>query len=301
MLQVVGDEKRRTTRRQSIDIAVSLDLAEILKDGVDHLKGLVDLFSDLGASENDLAAHEDEEHNLGLDHAVDETGEQFRLVRAEVVMLGSETLETDGELDVARADNVLDLEIRELGVEAELLNDAGVLARGEFRVVFRLGTRDNHLAAREDQSRGLGLTNSHDDGSETLGVVLGVPRMQGNRLEIKTTVKIDCRDDVLEGGRQATASWSRARSRSRSRGSHPSTICGLTTLLTTVCHEALVGGIARRCELVDSAGEGQGARSREGLGLRRVGGVGLNALHIRDLSLRFLMKFSLLKRIRCGR
>ena len=155
------NDKERNSKRQLT-----------LKDGVDHLKGLVDLLADLGASENDLAAHEDEEHNLGLDHAVDETGEELRLVGAEVVMLGGQTLETDGELDVARADNVLDLEVGELGIEAELLDDAGVLARSKLRVVLGLGTSDNHLAAGEDQSRGLGLADSHDDGSETLGIVL---------------------------------------------------------------------------------------------------------------------------------
>lgn len=95
-----------------------LDLAEILQDRVDQLEGVVDLISDLGTSEHDLAAHKDQEHNLGLDHAVDETGEQLRLVRAEVVVARSQALQADGELDVARTDNVLDLEVGELSVEA---------------------------------------------------------------------------------------------------------------------------------------------------------------------------------------
>jgi hypothetical protein len=185
-----------------------------LQHGVDHLEGLIDLLSDLGTSEDNLAADEDEEHDLGLDHAVDETGEQFRLVGAEVVMLGRQTLETNGELDVTRPNDVLNLEVGELGIEAELLDDARVLARGKLRVIFRLCTRDNHLAARKDQRRGLGLANTHDDSGETLGIVLlrsdqvlssctkcgatylGIPRMERNRLEIKTAIKIDRRDDV---------------------------------------------------------------------------------------------------------
>ncbi len=36
--------------------------------------------------------------------------------------------QTDGKAHVARADNVLDLELAELGLEPELLDDAGVLS-----------------------------------------------------------------------------------------------------------------------------------------------------------------------------
>lgn len=107
-------------------------------------------------------------YDLGLHHSVDQTREQLRLVRAEHVMATGKTFETDGELDVARADNVLNLEVGELGVEAELLDDARILARGELGVILGLGTGDNHLTRSEDQSRGLGLTNTHDDSSETL-------------------------------------------------------------------------------------------------------------------------------------
>jgi len=62
------------------------DLLEVLKHRVDHFEGLVNLLSNLGASQDNLAADEDQEHNLGLDHTIDETREQLRLVRAEVVM-----------------------------------------------------------------------------------------------------------------------------------------------------------------------------------------------------------------------
>lgn len=87
-------------------------------------------------------------------------------------MLGRKTLEADGELDVAGADDVLDLEIRKLGIEAKLLDDAGILARRELGIIFRLGARHDHLAAREDEGSRLGLANAHDHGSEALGVVL---------------------------------------------------------------------------------------------------------------------------------
>ena len=89
-----------------------------MQDRVDQLESVVDLVSNFGTSEDNLAADEDQEHDLGLDHAVDETREQLGFVGTEVVVARSQTLQTDGELDVARANDVLDLEIRELGVEA---------------------------------------------------------------------------------------------------------------------------------------------------------------------------------------
>lgn len=143
-----------------------------LQHRVYHLERLVDFLAHFRASQDNLAADEDEEHDLGLDHAVNETREQLRLVGAEVVVFGRETLEADRELDVARADDVLDLEVGELGVEAELLDDTGVLSRRKFRIILRLGTGHDHLAAGEDEGGGLGLTNTHDDGRETLGIVL---------------------------------------------------------------------------------------------------------------------------------
>lgn len=92
----------------------------------------------------------------------------FRLVAAEVSVRVRQSLQANGELDVARADNILDLELLELGLEPELLDDSRVLARGKPRVVLRLGTRDDHLARRENERRRLGLTDAHDDRRESL-------------------------------------------------------------------------------------------------------------------------------------
>lgn len=135
---------------------------------IDHLEGLVDFFSNLGTSQDDLATDEYQEHNLGLNHAVDKAREQLRLVRAEIMMARGQTLQANGELDVAGADNVLDLEIGELGVEAELLDDTGIFARSKLRVIFRLSTGNNHLARGKDEGSGLGLADTHDDSGETL-------------------------------------------------------------------------------------------------------------------------------------
>lgn len=174
----------------------SSDLAEIRQHRVDHFKGLINFFSDLCACKDNLARDENEQDNLGLHHTVDETGEKLRLVGAEVVMARSQTLKTDGELDVARPDNVLDLKVRELGVETELLNDTGVLARRELGVVLRLCTGNDHLSGCEDQGSRLGITDTHNHCSKTLWIVLCVAGVQGDRLKIETAVEIDRCNDI---------------------------------------------------------------------------------------------------------
>jgi len=172
-------------------------LAEVGEHGVDELESLVDLLADLGTSQDDLARDENEENDLRLHHTVDETGEEFGLVGAEHVVTASKAFKTDRELDVARSDDVLDLEIGELRVEAELLDDTSVLARSKLAVILGLGTSDDHLARGEDQGGSLWFTDTHDDGGETLGIVFRVTGVQGDGLQVKATVKVDCSNDVL--------------------------------------------------------------------------------------------------------
>ena len=50
-------------------------------------------------------------------------------------MTRRKAFKTDWELDVARADDVLDLEVRELSVEAKLLDDTCVFTRRQARVL----------------------------------------------------------------------------------------------------------------------------------------------------------------------
>ena len=92
----------------------------------------------------------------------------FRFVAAKLSVAIGETLETDRELDVAATDNVLDLELRKLGVETKLLYDTRVLAGGKAGVVFRFCTSNDHLARRKDEGSSLGVTNTHNDSCETL-------------------------------------------------------------------------------------------------------------------------------------
>ena len=58
-----------------------------------------------------------------------------------MMMARRKALETDGELDIARADNVLDLEVRELGVKPEFLDDSCVFTRRQARVLERRVSR----------------------------------------------------------------------------------------------------------------------------------------------------------------
>lgn len=79
-----------------------------------------------------------------------------------------ETLQANGELHVTTSDNVLNLELGELGVEAQLLDNTCVLTRRQPRVVLALRTRDDHLARGENKGGCLGITNTHDDSCKTL-------------------------------------------------------------------------------------------------------------------------------------
>jgi hypothetical protein len=167
--------------------------------------------SHLGTGQNNLARDKDEQDYFGLVHAVDQAREELyiastniteqcqsthlRLVRREISVGIGQALQSNGKLDIARSDNVLDLKVLELGVEAELLDDAGVLASGQSRVVLRFGACHNHLARSKDEGGRLGFSNPHNDSgkalhcvspscyqkcliNEHLWVILGVASMQ---------------------------------------------------------------------------------------------------------------------------
>ena len=63
-------------------------------------------------------------------------------------------------------------------------------------IILGFGARDHHLARSEDQGGRLGFADTHDDGGETLRIVLRVSSVQRDRLEIQTAIDIDRRDDV---------------------------------------------------------------------------------------------------------
>lgn len=146
----------------------------------------------------------------------------LRLITTELSVAVRKSFQTNGELDVTTAHNILNLEFRELGIEPELLHYTCVLARCQSRIIFGLGTSDDHLARCEDQRGRLGFTYTHDDGRKTLqrgamtrealdihtrseknritnlGVILRISRMQRDRLEVKPAIQVDRRDNVLK-------------------------------------------------------------------------------------------------------
>ena len=107
-----------------------------LQHRVDHLESVVDLLADLGTCQDDLPTHKDQKYDLRPNHAIDQAREQFRFIRTEIVMATSQTLQANGEFDVAGADNILDLEVGKLRVESKLLNNARVFARGQLRIIL---------------------------------------------------------------------------------------------------------------------------------------------------------------------
>jgi hypothetical protein len=62
------------------------------QDGIDLIERRIDLLPDLRPGDDDLARDEDQEHDLGLDHTVDETGEQLRSCQARPGGLASQNL-----------------------------------------------------------------------------------------------------------------------------------------------------------------------------------------------------------------
>ena len=158
----------------------------------------------LGAGQDNLARHKDEQDDLGYEHAVHEAGEKLRFVLAnvrkrrhpgrlgrlwlgrswigsarlrfspgptyarELAVCDGEALEADRKLDVAAPDHVLNLKVDKLDLKADLLDDARVLARGLPASVLGLGARDHHLARGKDERRGFGLADAQNHRREPL-------------------------------------------------------------------------------------------------------------------------------------
>lgn len=103
------------------------------------------------------------------------------------MMLGGKTFKANREFDIARADNILNLEVSELGIKAQLLNDSSIFAACELRVVLGLGTSHDHLAGSKDECGGLWLTNSHYDSSKSLAACQYQPKTF-----LEANIPLDC-------------------------------------------------------------------------------------------------------------
>jgi hypothetical protein len=141
-----------------------------------------------------------------------------RFIQAELSAGVYDPLQANGELDVAAAHDVLDLGVSELGVEAELPDDARVLV-GESSsdlapVMARLSTVVLGLrmrmmtAAKRYKSSYESASEQHDVLDHLyLGVVLGVAGMQRDRLQVEPAAEVDGGDDVPERISYQTGYW----------------------------------------------------------------------------------------------
>lgn len=111
-------------------------------------------------------------------------------------MLVGNVLQIDREVNLTGADDVLDLEIRELHLKPQLLNNARVLARCDLRRIFVLGACADHLAGAEDQSSRFRLLQTHYNCGEASRVVLRVAGLEGDVLKIEGSVEVDSRHNI---------------------------------------------------------------------------------------------------------
>lgn len=143
-------------------------LAEFCQDRINILKGLIYLISDLGSRQDNLATDKNKQHDLWLHHPVNKTWKQFRLVTRVVSMRERKPFQSNRELYITGAHNILNFEFRKACRKAQLLDDASIFACSQTTKLFTLGTSDDHLARSKDEGRRLGLSNAHNDGRETL-------------------------------------------------------------------------------------------------------------------------------------
>ncbi len=118
----------------------------------------------------------------------------WRLLR-NVVQL--HLLEVDRELSICRRHHVLDLELRVLDGESHFLDDPGIFATGQLALLFGPCAGDDHFATAEDEARGFGVPQSHDDSCESIRVVLCRLALPGDFLKVEFTTQIDSSDHIL--------------------------------------------------------------------------------------------------------
>lgn len=150
-------------------IKVGSDIAKVGEHGIDKVEGLVDFLADLGTSQDEFSTDENKKHDFGSHHAIDETREEFGFVGAEHMVAAGQTLKTNWKLDVARPNDIVNLELGEFSVEAQLLTDTSVVATCKLAIVFKIGASDDHPPRGKNERRRLGFADTHDHSCETLG------------------------------------------------------------------------------------------------------------------------------------
>jgi hypothetical protein len=172
---------------------------ETSQNRINAFESFVNFFADLGSGQDDFAGDENEQHHPRSDHSVDQSGKEFWFITAKLRMLQDQSFQSDIEFDIATSHHVLNFEIRELGVKAQLLDDTGVLPRGQLGFALAFGAGTHHFARAENQGGRSRLTDPHNDGRKPFGIVLCVARFHCNLFEIQFATQIYSRDNVPVG------------------------------------------------------------------------------------------------------
>ncbi len=119
-------------------------------------------------------------------HPVDEAGEQLGLVGAVGTVARVERLKRDGEVDAARADDVLDLEVLELDVgRPHLLDHLGVHLGSLLGLLLTLCAGDDHFTGPEYQRSRLWLPYANDHSRKTPRIEFCIPASQCDLAQIQ--------------------------------------------------------------------------------------------------------------------
>lgn len=113
--------KKQSLGNVSVVVNGNSVLAETLQNRIDAFEAFVYIASCFGASEHDLAVHEDQKNDSRFDHAIDEAREEFGFVGTELLMHLVEFFEANGETQVDGGHEILDLEVNEFYLKRRVL------------------------------------------------------------------------------------------------------------------------------------------------------------------------------------
>ena len=105
-----------------------LSLSVLTDNRINVTEGCVNFLSVLGSSENEFARDKNENDNARLDHSKDQTREKFGFVCGKIAMDKCERFQANMKANIAATNHILNLEIGKLCLEAQLLNDTGILS-----------------------------------------------------------------------------------------------------------------------------------------------------------------------------
>lgn len=82
-----------------------------------------------------------------------------------------QSLQMNWNFHVTWRDNILYFEVMVINFKAHSLNDFGIFSTGEFAILFRLCSCNDHLPTAENQPCGFRISQSHDNCSKTIWII----------------------------------------------------------------------------------------------------------------------------------